>query len=59
MIALDKDMQMRVFIMDSLIARSGKSLSPDVIGEITKEILERMIEVNDVPLYTGSEERQQ
>lgn len=48
---LDKDIQMRVYIMDSLIARSNQVLSPVLISEITQEILERMIEIHEVKLY--------
>lgn len=48
---LEKDTQMRAYIMDSLVARSGKTLSSELIGELTQEILQRMIEVHDVPLF--------
>ena len=41
---------MRVYIMDSLVARSGRVLSPDLICEIAAELLQRMIEVHEVPL---------
>ncbi len=50
--ALEKDTQMRVHIMDSLVARSGKVLNPDVISELTAEILERMIDIHEVPAVT-------
>ena len=49
---LDTDMKMRVYILDSLVAKSGAVLTPSVIGELTTEILARMIEVNEVPLFT-------
>ena len=39
----DKDVQMRVFIIDSLVARSGRVLTSSLISELTTEILERMI----------------
>lgn len=55
--AQDKDARMRIFIMESLVARSGKLLSPDLISEISTEILERMIEINEVPLYQPVEEQ--
>ena len=50
---MDRDTKMRVFIMDSLIARSGQVLSPNLISEITTEILERMIEIHEVALYSS------
>lgn len=50
MLALAKDMQMRVYIMDSLVARSGKTLTPDLIGDLTQELLGRMIEVHEPPM---------
>lgn len=50
---MDKDTKMRVYIMDSLVARGGQVLSPALISEITAEILERMIEIHEVPIYMG------
>lgn len=44
MIKPENDIWMRALIMDSLVARSGKQLSSEVIQEITAEILERMLE---------------
>lgn len=52
---MDRDTKMRVFIMDSLIARSGQTLSPILISEITTEILERMIEIYEAALYSLEE----
>lgn len=52
---VDKDVKMRSFIMDSLVARSGKVLSPDLISEIAAEIHERMVEVHEVPIYIGED----
>lgn len=48
--SLDKDVQMRVYIMDSLASRAGKVLDPYMISEITAEILQRMIEIHEVPM---------
>ena len=42
----DKDVQMRVFIIDSLVARSGRVLTSSLISELTTEILERMIDIH-------------
>ncbi len=50
---MDKDTKMRVYIMDSLVARGGQTLSPSMISELTAEILERMIEIHEVPVYMG------
>jgi hypothetical protein len=52
---MDKDTKMRVYIMDSLVARGGQVLSPTLISEITAEILARMIEIHEVPLCTPLE----
>lgn len=47
---VDRDVKIRSYIMDSLIARSGKTLSPELIGEIASELQERIVEVIEVPL---------
>jgi hypothetical protein len=44
---LDRDMKLRVFILDSLVAQSGKPLLPDLIGKLTTEILERVKDIID------------
>lgn len=36
---------MRVYILDALVSQSGKQLTPDVIGQITNELLERLLEI--------------
>jgi len=36
---LDKDIKFRCYALDSLIAHSGKPLTPDLIGQLTSEIL--------------------
>lgn len=41
----EKERLMRVFILDTLVSQSGKQLTPDVIGQLTEELLNRMIEV--------------
>ena len=46
MMQVDKDVRMRVFIIDSLVARSGRVLTSSLISELTTEILERMIEIH-------------
>ena len=46
MMHTDKDVQMRVFIIDSLVARSGRVLTSSLISELTTEILERMIDIH-------------
>jgi hypothetical protein len=38
----DTEKMLRVLILDSLVARSGRVLVADMIGEITTEILERV-----------------
>lgn len=45
---MDKDVQMRVYIIDSLVARSGSALTPAVISDLADEILGRMIEIHEV-----------
>ena len=46
MMQVDKDVRMRVFIIDSLVARSGRVLTSSLISELTAEILERMIDIH-------------
>ena len=46
MMQVDKDVRMRVFIIDSLVARSGRVLTSSLISELTTEILERMIDIH-------------
>lgn len=46
MMQVDKDVRMRVFIIDSLVARSGRVLTSSLISELTTEILQRMIEIH-------------
>ena len=43
---VDKDVRMRGFIIDSLVARSGRVLTSLLISELTTEILQRMIEIH-------------
>ena len=45
MLQSDMDKLLRVMIMDSLVAQSGKQLLPDLIGQLTSEILERVLDV--------------
>jgi len=37
----------RAVIMDSLIARSGKVIAPQIINDITAEIMQRFAEITD------------
>ena len=46
MMQVDKDVRMRVFIIDSLVARSGRVLTSSLISELTTEILQRMIDIH-------------
>lgn len=47
----EKDVQMRAYILDSLSARYGQVLNPALINEISAEILERMIEIHEAPVF--------
>lgn len=41
----DRDATLRTVIMGALIEKSGQQLVPDLIGELTKTILEHVCEV--------------
>jgi len=41
----DIDKKLRVFILDTLVSKSGQQLTPDVIGQLTSEILGRVLDV--------------
>ncbi len=41
----DKEKKLRLFILDTLVSHSGKQLLPDLIGQLTSELLERVIDV--------------
>lgn len=43
--SMDTAAKMRVYIMDSLVSKSGQVLNPSLISELTAEILERMLEI--------------
>jgi flagellar basal body-associated protein FliL len=43
----DKEKLIRVYILDTLVSQSGKSLVPEIIGQLTEEILTRVKEVLD------------
>ena len=48
---MELDKILRVFILDTLVSKSGQQLTPDVIGQLTSELLERILDVlgkNDV-----------
>lgn len=42
---MEMDKKLRVFILDTLISKSGQQLTPDVIGQLTSEILYRILDV--------------
>ncbi len=44
---LDRDATLRTFIMGALIEHSGKQLIPDLVGELTKTILEHVVDLVD------------
>lgn len=41
----DRDATLRTVIMGALIEKSGQQLVPDLVGELTKTILEHVCEV--------------
>lgn len=41
----ERDAIIRTFIMGALVEKSGQQLLPDVIGELTKTILEHVLDV--------------
>lgn len=41
----DMEKLMRVYILDALVSQSGKQLTPDVIGQVTTELLERLMDI--------------
>lgn len=43
----DRDSTLRTFIMGALIEKSGQELIPDLIGELTKNILVNILDVID------------
>ena len=43
----DRDAKIRTFIMGALVEKSGQQLVPDLIGELTKTILEHVLDVID------------
>lgn len=42
---LEMERKLRVFILDTLVSKSGQQLTPDVIGQLTSELLERVLDV--------------
>jgi hypothetical protein len=55
MTKLDRDAILRTFIMGALIEKSGQQLMPDVIGDLTKTILEYVVELIDRDLDADTE----
>ena len=55
MTKLDRDAILRTFIMGALIEKSGQQLMPDVIGDLTKTILEYVVELIDRDLKAETE----
>lgn len=43
----DMDKLLRVFILDTLVAQSGQVLTPDLIGQLTQELLTRVLDAID------------
>jgi hypothetical protein len=41
----EMEKKLRLFILDTLVAHSGKQLLPDLIGQLTSELLGRVIDV--------------
>lgn len=41
----DKEKLLRVYILDTLVSQSGKALTPDIIGQLTSELLERIHDI--------------
>jgi hypothetical protein len=41
----DMEKLIRVYVLDTLISQSGKQLLPELIGQLTSEIVERCIDV--------------
>ena len=42
---LEMERKLRVFILETLVSKSGQQLTPDVIGQLTSELLERVLDV--------------
>jgi hypothetical protein len=55
MTKLDRDAILRTFIMGALIEKSGQQLMPEVIGDLTKTILEYVVELIDRDLDADTE----
>lgn len=41
----EQERQVRMYLLDSLMSRSGREITPDLVQEITKEMMERLVEV--------------
>ncbi len=41
----DRDATLRTFIMGALVDKSGQQLLPELVGELTRTILEHVIDV--------------
>jgi chorismate mutase len=46
LIGKEDHLRMRMYVLESLMARVGKNLEPALIQEITKEIMERLLELD-------------
>ena len=42
---MELEKKLRVFILDTLVNKSGSVLTPDVIGTLTSELLTRILDV--------------
>lgn len=45
MVELDKDINFRCYVLDSLISKSGEYLKPELIGALVSEIVEGAKEI--------------
>ena len=41
-----REVLLRVYILDTLIANSGKELTCDMIGKITQELVDKIIDID-------------
>lgn len=41
----DMEKLIRVYILDTLISQSGKQLTPEIIGQLTGELVKRLMDL--------------
>lgn len=56
---MEKDVAIKLHVLDSLIAHSGKALSPDLIREICDEICKRMSDIFQLTIKSNDEKLSQ